>query len=533
MSKFNLQEVSEQVLRKLEERGLKGISDMRSVSFGMAIRYFRRQGASLDAITTGMLESFLLEFRRMYEAGQYSVNTWEKVQRGVGLVKHYVQTGEILDRRLPSWKHTHNPLRIAPPTEQLADNDNIWGLVWRAREELIQVGYTPRMCMRYGYGGFDKILRRHTKHKTDRYCPEIVEETVSEHRACFADGEINRTTYSDLRKAGLMLDELHKTGHIAWKVAEHWGTRQPVPEFKLCINAHTDFAMTVGELAPVTIGGTKSSARALVFELEELGYCSFAGVTLAVISDALTALAQRRAAGGISGFFSDIRRFLRFLYRNGYTKVDLSIAIPEYVAEHRSFGYGFSREEILALLNSVNVTSGLGKRDFAMLTLAAQTGLRAIDIVNLKRDNINWRSKEIKFVQHKTGKQLSLPLEPESGNAIADYLLTARPKCESPNIFITHTVPLRPLGSSALQGRVRKYMGIGNMTTLPGCGVHSFRRGFGTRLLESETPIELLHQMLGQTCMESAKPYIAVNDEGLRMCSLDLAPLRKAGGSNE
>ena len=532
MSRFNIEEVSEQILQQLQSRGRKNIRDMRSLGFGMAIRYFRRLGAPLDAVTIDMLDSFMLAFRQLYGSGEYSVYTWEQVRRGVSLVKHYVQTGEILDRRLPSWGFIHNPLRLEPSAEQLADNDNIGGLVWRARAELVRVGYKSRSCVRYGYC-FDKILRRHMLYKTDCYTLELVEEIVSQHHARFDNGEINNTTYSELRKAGLMLDELHKTGHITWKAASPWGQRQATPEFDLCIAAYVEFATAAGNLAQGTIQGTKSYARTLVFELEDRGHSSFASVTLFVVSEALTALSQRHAIGGIQGFFGNIRRFLRFLYHNGDTAIDLSIAIPENTVSHRSFGYGFSREEILAMLSSADVDSDLGKRDFAMLTLAAQTGLRAIDIVNLKRGDIDWRAKEIRLVQQKTGKALSLPLEPESGNAIADYLLTARPACELPNIFITHTTPLRALGSRALQERVKKHMRMGGIKSVPGRGVHSFRRGFGTRLLESEVPIEMLHQMLGQTRMESAKPYIAVNDDGLKMCSLGLVAAREEGARND
>ena len=416
MSVFNLEDVSEQILQQLKERGFKGIADKRSVGFGMAIRYFREQGAPLDAIDAGMLDSFIVEFRHMYESGKYCKSTWEQVQRCVGLVKHYVQTGEILEKHLPSWTYTHNPLRMEPSAGQLADNENVWGLVWRARMELVQAGFTPRMCMRYGYGGFDKILRRHMQSKTELYSPEIVKEIVSEYYTRFAKAEIDSTTFSDLRKAGLMLAELHKTGRIVWKVAEHWDARQAAPEFELCIKAYVDFAATSGKLEPTTIYGTKSSARSLVFELEDCGYCSFSDVTLLRISDTLTALSKRRAIGGVSGFFVDIRRFLRFLFQNGYTKIDLSVAIPEYEAKHRSFGYGFSRDEILSLLSMVDVESAIGKRDFAMFTLAAQTGLRAIDIVNLRRDSIDWRAKEIKLVQHKTGKPTEKAFTVEVGD---------------------------------------------------------------------------------------------------------------------
>jgi site-specific recombinase XerD len=533
MNTFNIEEISEQILQQLQSRGYKAMKNMRSVGFGMAIRYFRRLGTPPDTVTVPMLDSFMLAFRRMYESGEYSMHTWTQVQRSVGLVQHYVLTGEILDHRLPSWEVTHNPLRLEPSAEQLADNDNVWGLVWRARAELVRTGFQPRMCVRYGYCGFDKILRRHMRHETDRYNPGIVEEIVSEYRARFEGGEINNSTYSDLRKAGLMLDELHQTGRIAWKVASPWGQRQATPAFELCIAAYVESTTAAGNLAEGTIRGTKSCARMLVFELEDRGHSTFASVTLFIVSEVLTALSQRHTVGGIKGLFNHIRRFLCFLHHNGDTAIDLSIAVPECMVGHRSFGYGFSREGILAMLACANVDSDLGKRDFAMLTLAAQTGLRSIDIVNLKRGDIDWRAKEIRLVQQKTGKALSLPLEPESGNAIAEYLLTARPPCELPHIFITHTTPLRALGSCALQGRVKKHMRISGIKDPPGCGVHSFRRGFGTRLLESEVPIELLHQILGQTCMESAKPYIAVNDDGLKMCALGLVATREEGAHND
>lgn len=52
-----------------------------------------------------------------------------------------------------------------------------------------------------------------------------------------------------------------------------------------------------------------------------------------------------------------------------------------------------------------------------MMVLAAQSGLRACDVVRLELGSIDWRAREIRLVQHKTGEPLSLPLEVESGNA--------------------------------------------------------------------------------------------------------------------
>lgn len=57
-----------------------------------------------------------------------------------------------------------------------------------------------------------------------------------------------------------------------------------------------------------------------------------------------------------------------------------------------------------------------------MILLATKLGLRASDIVALKFENILWEESLIKLSQQKTGKVQSLPLLPEIGNAIINYM---------------------------------------------------------------------------------------------------------------
>lgn len=76
--------------------------------------------------------------------------------------------------------------------------------------------------------------------------------------------------------------------------------------------------------------------------------------------------------------------------------------------------------------------TAIGKRDYGILLLAKKTGLRSVDIVNLQFNNIDWKNDEIHIIQHKTNRPLILPLEPDVGNAIYDYILHGRPVAESP-----------------------------------------------------------------------------------------------------
>ena len=86
-----------------------------------------------------------------------------------------------------------------------------------------------------------------------------------------------------------------------------------------------------------------------------------------------------------------------------------------------------------------------GKRNYAMLLLALRTGLRSIDIVNLKLGDIQWKRNTIEIVQAKTGTPLVLPLLTDVGNAIADYILNGRPDSQQPYIFLRTQAPYRKL----------------------------------------------------------------------------------------
>lgn len=290
-----------------------------------------------------------------------------------------------------------------------------------------------------------------------------------------------------------------------------------------------DNANRTGILAGSTVKTARSAIRTFFFELEARGWQSFDGITLAEVSSTITYMAMRYNGGLHSAIFS-VRVFLRHLYENHFTLENLSLAVPEMVARRTIFREGFSAVEIERLLDAPDVETPIGKRDYAIMLLAAQTGLRACDIVNLKREDIDWRAREIRIVQQKTGKPLSLPLEPESGNAIADYLLNARPESDLPYIFLCHVGILRPINNRSASAIVTKYLRRSEIvSTIPRRGFHSFRRSFGTRLLQNEIPLELLRQLLGHSKIDSAKPYLSVDELGLKNCALGLVTRTKAG----
>lgn len=48
-------------------------------------------------------------------------------------------------------------------------------------------------------------------------------------------------------------------------------------------------------------------------------------------------------------------------------------------------------------------------------------------------------------------------------------------------------------------------------------------------MLQNEIPLDLLRQLLGHSKIDSAKPYLSVDEQGLKLCALSLVRNEKAG----
>jgi integrase len=106
-----------------------------------------------------------------------------------------------------------------------------------------------------------------------------------------------------------------------------------------------------------------------------------------------------------------LRGFVKYLHANNYIPLDLTYVIPkDNYKKNSKLPSAYSVDEITKLLKAVDRGSPKGKRDYAIILLAARLGLRASDICNLQFENILWDKDSIVLTQGKTGKEIKLPL---------------------------------------------------------------------------------------------------------------------------
>lgn len=180
----------------------------------------------------------------------------------------------------------------------------------------------------------------------------------------------------------------------------------------------------------------------------------------------------------------------------------------------------FSEEEISNITAAVDPNSPIGMRDLAVILLGYGTGLRGVDIINLKLSDIDWRRQCAKIVQTKTHEPLTVELNGTVLNAVADYVLHARPECGAPELFVTTKAPYRRL-SSGFADMIDKYCRKASVEKIPLRAFHSLRRSFETVMVSHGVPIETASQMMGHKRIEEDKPYITHNKEKISFVAMD------------
>jgi len=219
---------------------------------------------------------------------------------------------------------------------------------------------------------------------------------------------------------------------------------------------------------------------------------------------------------------SCLRVLFRFWLENHMIETDFDYVLKSYKwVKHEKVPSFYTVDEVRAIETSIDRSSGVGKRNYAMLLLASRLGLRASDIARLQFSNIDWEKNVIRFVQYKTGNPISLPLLSDIGNAIIDYLKYGRFKSESQHVFISSRAPYIPANKNIVCSAIQEVISKSKVNTDGRRhGPHSMRHSLACCLLKNEVPLPVISETLGHAKTDTTMTYLRVDLNSLMKCAL-------------
>ena len=215
-----------------------------------------------------------------------------------------------------------------------------------------------------------------------------------------------------------------------------------------------------------------------------------------------------------------LRSFLHYARYLGQIGCDLAAAVPTVANwSMPSIPRAIPADAVRQLLASINRRTATGCRDYAILLLLARLGLRAVEVVRLQLEDIDWNAGSL-TVTGKGAQRSVLPLPADVGSAIATYLRHGRPQSRCRHVFLRTQAPFRGLHGSAAISAIVRYNLTRAGIQAPTKGAHQFRHALATKMLRHGASLTEIGEVLRHHSPETTKIYTKVDLDSLRALAL-------------
>jgi len=369
---------------------------------------------------------------------------------------------------------------------------------------------------------------------TTNYDETLLQKYIREIGVLRNKGSMNEWKWKINRKAAYVLIEVANTGKFHWKSISE-GTSSDNPELETIRLQYIEILEQRNF--------SKSTVTLYDFVLRRmLSFIGFktsndlASLDPESIQAIILNFSQVCNKRSMATVLPILRSQLKYFCDAGLIPSDLSGIVLSAFVQKGSVATYISEPDQVKVVAALDNKS---KRNKAIILLALKLGLRDCDICGLTFRDIDWQRDRISLNQEKTGEPLILPLFPDVGNALSDYILNERPKRADryQYVFLREQAPFSKLNSVYhICAKLLHQLDI-NPINGDAKGPHTLRYSMVHRLLSAKVPHQVITDALGHTSKESNKPYISMEDSMLRMCALDLSVIGRVswrgGASND
>ncbi len=202
---------------------------------------------------------------------------------------------------------------------------------------------------------------------------------------------------------------------------------------------------------------------------------------------------------------ASLREFFSYLCERELLAVSpaASVAIPKKERKAQTY---LRPEEYARLLSA----AGANPRDFAILQLFLQTGIRVSELVHLTLADVDLTNKVIK-VAGKGSKERTIPLEKKAVLALKNYLSVRGESLDQTFVLNYTGTGLSRRGAEKLLEKYRRLSGISKRFSC-----HSLRHTFGSYKAEQGVSPFQLKEWMGHSSISVTQLYVHMSKESNR-----------------
>jgi integrase/recombinase XerD len=190
-----------------------------------------------------------------------------------------------------------------------------------------------------------------------------------------------------------------------------------------------------------------------------------------------------------------------------------------------------NKDEAELVLQQPNTGGPLGIRDRAMMEVFYSTGMRRIELLHLKIQDVDRKLGVVMIRQGKGKRDRVVPVGERALAWLETYLNQARPRIAAEpgdgTVFLTSRG--EPFSPNHLTFQVRRYVRAARTGKTGAC--HLFRHTMATLMLEGGADIRFIQQMLGHARLDTTQIYTHVSIRMLKQVHAATHPAALLGGS--
>ena len=226
---------------------------------------------------------------------------------------------------------------------------------------------------------------------------------------------------------------------------------------------------------------------------------------------------ERLKASTINRKIQALKKLFGWARQKGHVKLDVSRELQFVRVGERLRPKGLTEAEVQALLRAAGQTShGLAKRNYALLEVLLETGLRVGEVAALRIGDLalHDRSGVVQVREGKGRKQREVPLNSNARRALKLYLKGREPLRDEEYVFLSERGG-KPLSLRTMQATVSELARRAGITRIP-VSPHTMRHCFALRYLK-RNPGELveLATLLGHESLDTTAVYTRPSAEQL------------------